>query len=431
MQDSAIRNRRVKTGTVLINIAFAGSLLAGAAAGAETLSVRNAAEGCERRVSMELEGSGPAAFTDASVAEIVDEQRTRANCDAMRSLVVKGYAADRLVYQAIARAPRWSLRSTPILSGAEVIARATPKRADPARLPAIDGYSLSPVPERGSECAQRMYYNLAGQAPMTDDNRRYVDALVALAASAADACPELTSLTLQLPKNSGSRMSFFTVRKDQAWLPPALYAQVRDSHRQDYQDEHARLKSRPLPGPDTPNPLGARGYFASRELGRGIDFTLFEGWDAQRDYDDPGVLVIVHDARPADAAIVPLRFDPVSRQYQVGQVFVDEFNDVLKEAGRRLLNVANVRHYLAGVDGEEAKIVNASHAPTLQLPLFTVSYELQKTAIYTVPQAGLPRRLDVVLGVSPSGAMHSRGLFEDDARGEDRVLTLVEVEAGA
>ncbi len=430
---SFISDQRTATGSLLRGSAATIAAIAAVAASpvqADELSVRQHADVCERRLTVQLDGAGPEAFTEAAVSQLLDEERARSDCAEARSFVVKGYADDRLVYQAIARAPRWALRSTPILSGADALARAEKPRPNPAQLPPVDGYSIRPLPDAGSECAQTMRFNLAGPAPMTDDNSRYVDAVVALAESAASACPQLASLVLQLPPGSGSRMSFFTVRSDRGWLPPAIYAQRRDANQKEYQQEHAWLNSRALPGPDTPNPLASMGYFASHELGRGIDFTLFEAWDEQRRFRQPGQLVVMHDARPADAAVVPLRFDARQQRYQVGQVFVDEFNDVVAESGRRLLNVQQSRHYVAGVQQPRGRIVNASHAPTLELPLFVVSYELRRTPQYSVPQAGLPRVLDVFRSVSSSGSLDSRGLFDGDARGADGVLTLTEIGAG-
>lgn len=391
------------------------------------VSVTDGAGDCDRRVTLRLEGADAAAFSADAVAAVVQRQQASTSCSAMKQLVLKGYAQDKLVYQGIARAPRWQLRSTPILSGADAIAAAAPPRPDPATLPPIDGYQLVPMPERGTECAARMFFNLQGPAPMTNDNERFVSAVAELARLATTACPELSMLSLKPPPGSGSRFSFFSVRQREDWLPGPVYAKIRDTRQKTVIAQTNEMKARPRPTPATPNPLAGRGFYAADELGRGLDFTLYRAWVDERAFTRNPTTVVVHDARAADAAIVPIRYTPARGQYLIGQAFIDEVNDTLNDAGEHVISVVNLIHYVDGVNSPMAPAKNSSNPPMIERPLFESAFELKKAAIYTIPQLGAARLLNIVSDPNANGVLMRRGIYEGEAFGADNVLTSAEL----
>lgn len=391
------------------------------------ISITDGASDCGRRVTLRLEGVEASAFSTDAVAVVVQRQRASTSCSAMKQLVLKGYAQDKLVYQGIARAPRWQVRSMPILSGADAITAAAPPRPDPAKLPPVDGYRLEPMPERGTDCAARMFFNLQGPAPMTNDNERFVVAVAELAKLATTACPELSMLSLKPPPGSGSRFSFFSVRQQEDWLPRPVYAKLRDARQQTVIAQTSAMKARSRPTPATPNPLASRGFYAADKLGRGLDFTLYRAWLDESAFTRNPITVVVHDARAADAAIVPIRYTPARGQYLIGQAFIDEVNDTLNDAGEHVISVVNLIHYVDGVSSPMAPARNSSSPPVIERPLFESSFEPKRAAIYTIPQLGAARLLNIVTDPNGKGVLSRRGIYEGEPLGADNVLTIAEL----
>lgn len=379
-------------------------------------------------MTVTVQGESVASYSDANVAEVVSSQRQQISCPELRQLVIKGEANGKLVYQGIARASSWSVRSTPILSGADAIAAADPPRPDPSNLPPADGYRLSVLPDSGSECANRMRFAVSGPTPMSFDNRRFVDAVANLAKTVEGACPQLDMLTLIPPSGVGSRFSYFSVRKREDWLPPSIFAPIREQRQAENLAQTQAMNARTKPTADTPNPLRERGYYASDFIGRGIDFSVYRAWVREQDFSRRSYTVVVHDARARDAAIIPIRYTTARSKYLPGRAFIDELNDTLVDAGDRIIAIGEVFHYVDGVSLPNAMLINASTPGIVEQALFRTMYDHKRVPIYTVPQAGAAKSLFVSTDPGPNQYWKQKEIWEEkDPLGADNVLTVNEL----
>ncbi len=208
-------------------------------------------------------------------------------------------------------------------------------------------------------------------------------------------CPSVIQLGFRVPR--GSRVSTVSVKERDGWNLPQVHKALVDAQTQ----EMEAYRAAPKFGPSPNHPLADRGVYASREVGRHGNITLYEVYKTQYDYERGWTRIsrmIVHSVdfdTPLFSVVSGGRWNSIVRY---SDEYIDAINSLLMQSDSPFSfprNSLRLWHYVDGLDSDVIPDNDHSLAryAGIEYPFVRTGLDFNReySRILTIPQIEVER----------------------------------------